>query len=75
MQPFTVLLLLPDDMWDGDPFYWVRSMWVSAPTPAQAVALAKAEMVKADRSLTTSDLALIAIYPGHLTTCTMEMAA
>lgn len=66
MQPFTVLLLRPDDQWGGPPWEWVVSDCIWALTGAQAARLVAQAQARADER-EADDYDVLAVYAGHMT--------
>lgn len=62
--PFTVLLLLPDDFWDGHPSDWVYGAWVMATDSTDAVSQAVTKAI-GDTDRQPDDYATLAIFNGY----------
>lgn len=62
--PFTVLLLVPDDFWDGHQSDWVYRAWVMATDPAEAITLAMKEASDSNERH-PDEYATLAIFKGH----------
>lgn len=64
-QPYTVLLMMPDDIRADEccAADWIRRVWVFAPDPDEAIGEAQAEVA---RICDPEDLEVVAIYAGHV---------
>lgn len=72
-QPFTVLVLMPDHMREDESCEadWVRRAWVTAKSPDDAAEIACNDLGRlmgwgAEETPSPDELAIIAIYPGHI---------
>ncbi len=63
---FTVIVLRPDHMWDGDLRDWFYFAHVNAATVFGAEDLARRKACRADLGDEPFDYAIVAVYHGHL---------
>lgn len=64
LQSYTVLILRPDNQWDGSPSDWVYRAHVQATSVASAEAVAKIQAAAPEDD--ADDFAVLAVYAGLL---------
>lgn len=68
LQPYTVLLLRPDEDWDGAQADWVLREHVTAPDVDAAIDTAIQQCITQyyDGDRESDDFAPLAVYAGHI---------
>lgn len=64
VYPYTVLLLVPSDYWDGHQSDWIYRAWVIAKNPLEAITTAMKQAI-GDGDRQPDEFATLVVFEGH----------